>query len=161
MSYAIFIKMDGITGESRDAKHKGEIDVLSWSWGVENLTSEAGGGAGGAAGKSSSYDLNFSHSIDLASPSLIKACASGRHLKEAVVTVQKAGPEPQQFLVIKLKDVIVKSVETDVDTLQNSVAENVAISFSRIEFVYTEQKPDGRPGSGNRVLWDIINNKVT
>lgn len=161
MSYAIFIKIDDIKGESTDDRHSGEIDVLSWSWGVENLTSEAAGNVGGAAGKASSSDLNFSHSIDLASPSLIKACASGRHIKEAVVTVQKAGPEPQEFLVIKLYEVIVTSVETGVDTLQNSVTENVSISFSRIEFVYTEQKPDGTLGGSNRVLWDIISNEVT
>ena len=92
MSYAIFIKMDSITGESRDAKHKGEIDVLSWSWGVTNHPSEIAGKVGAVSGKASSSDLNFSHSIDLASPSLIKACASGRHLKEALVTVQKAVP---------------------------------------------------------------------
>ena len=161
MSYAIFIKMDGITGESTDAQHKGEIDALSWNWGVTNLTSETAGKVGGAAGKASSSDLNFSHRIDLASPSLIKACASGRHLKEAVVTVQKAGPGTLQFLVVKLHDAIVKSVETGVDKLQNSVTENVALTFSRVEFIYTEQKPDGTPGGGNRVFWDIINNKVT
>jgi len=161
MSYAIFIRMEGIKGESRDAKHEGEIEVLSWSWGVTNLASEIAGKAGRAAGKASSSDLVFSHSIDLASPSLIKACASGRHLKEAVVTVQKAGSEPVQFLVIKLYDVIVKSVETGVDTLQNSMTENVALSFSRMEFVYNEQEPDGKLGSSNRVFWDIISNKVT
>ena len=31
MPYVIFIKMDGIQGESTDARHKDEIDVLSWS----------------------------------------------------------------------------------------------------------------------------------
>ena len=161
MSYEIFIKMDGIKGESRDAKHEGEIDVLSWSWGVTNLSSEIAGKAGRAAGKAKSSDLNFSHRIDLASPSLIKACASGRHLKEAVVTVQKAGPERQQFLVIKLYDVIVKSVETGVDALEDSMTENVALSFSRMEFVYNEQNSDGTPGSSNKIFWDIKSNRVT
>ena len=161
MSYAIFIKMDGIAGESTDAKHKGEIDVLSWSWGLTNHPSETVGKVGGAAGKSIPSNLIFSHRIDLASPSLIKACASSRYLREAVVTVQKSGPEPQQFLLVKLYDVLVKSVETGVDTLENSITENVAISFSRIEFVYKEQKPDGRPGSGSKVIWDVKNNKVT
>jgi type VI secretion system secreted protein Hcp len=70
--------MDGIKGESRDAKHEGEIEVLSWSWGVTNYPSETVGKAGREAGKAISSDLNFYHRIDLASPSLIKACASGR-----------------------------------------------------------------------------------
>jgi len=160
MSYAIFIKMDGIKGESRDAKHEGEIEVLSWSWGVTNLSSEIAGKVGGAAGKASSSDLVFSHCIDLASPSLIKACASGRHLKEAVVTAQKTGSGPRPFLVIKLYDLIVKSVETGVDTLENSTTENVALSFSRMEIVYNEQNLDGTLGSSNKIFWDIISNKV-
>ena len=29
-----FWKLDGIKGESKDDKHKDEIDVLSWSWGM-------------------------------------------------------------------------------------------------------------------------------
>ena len=49
MAYGIFIKMDGITGELADAKHRGEIDVLSWSWGVTLSTSA--GGAGGHCGR--------------------------------------------------------------------------------------------------------------
>jgi type VI secretion system secreted protein Hcp len=129
-------------------------------WGVTNYPSETVGKAGREAGKAISSDLNFSHRIDLASPSLIKACASGRHLKEAVATVQKAGPEPRPFLVIKLYDLIVKSVETGVNTLENSMTENVAFSFSRMEFVYNEQNPDGTLGSSNKIFWDIISNKV-
>ena len=161
MSYAIFIRMEGIKGDSRDAKPEGEIEVLSWSWGVTNLAPEITGKVGGAAGKASSSDLIFSHRIDLASPSLIKACVSGRHLKEAVVTVQKAGPEPQPFLVIKLYDLIVKSVEIGVDTLQNSITENVSLSFSKMEFLYNELNLDGTLGSSNEIFWDIISNKVS
>ena len=160
MSYAIFIKMDGIKGESTDAKHREEIDVLSWDWGVTNVSSETVGKVGRAAGKAKSSDLNFSHRIDLASPPLIKACASGRHLKEAEITVYEAGHEPQQFLVVKLHDVMVKSVEIGVDISENSITENVALSFSRIEFLYSEQKPGGTAGSSSQVIWDIKSNKV-
>jgi type VI secretion system secreted protein Hcp len=161
MSYAIFIKMDGIKGESTDAKHEGEIEALSWSWGVTNLSSETIGKVGRATGKANSSDLNFSHRIDLASPLLIKACASGRHLKEAIVTVQKAGSESQPFLVVKLYNVMVKGVETGVDISENSITENVALTFSRMEFVYSEQKPGGTAGSSSQVFWDIKSNKVT
>ncbi|OSJ50177.1 type VI secretion system tube protein Hcp, partial [Salmonella enterica] len=30
MAYDIFLKIDGIDGESMDDKHKNEIEVLSW-----------------------------------------------------------------------------------------------------------------------------------
>ena len=38
MALDYFLKLDGIPGESVDAKHKGEIDVLSWSWGESQPT---------------------------------------------------------------------------------------------------------------------------
>ena len=157
MSYVIFIKMDGITGESTDAKHRGEIDVLSWSWGVTLSSSTHVGGAG-EAGKAIPADLKFSHRIDLASPSLIKACASGRHIKEAVVSVQKTGAAPFEFLTIKLSDVTVKSVEPVVNTLENNATEIVGLDFSRMEFEYRQ---DLKPGATSKVLWDVAANKVT
>jgi len=157
MAYVIFIKMDGITGESTDAKHRGEIDVLSWSWGVTLSSSTHVGGAGGA-GKAIPADLKFSHRIDLASPSLIKACASGRHIKEAVVSVQKTGAAPFEFLTIKLSDVTVKSVEPVVNTLENNATEIVGLDFSRMEFEYRQ---DLKPGATSKVLWDVAANKVT
>ena len=157
MAYVIFIKMDGITGESTDAKHRGEIDVLSWSWGVTLSSSTHVGGAG-EAGKAIPADLKFSHRIDLASPSLIKACASGRHIKEAVVTVQKAGAAPFEFLTIKLSEVTVESVEPGVNTLENNATEIVGLDFSRMEFEYRQ---DLKPGATSKVLWDVAANKVT
>jgi len=157
MSYAIFIKLDGIEGESTDARHKDEIDVLSWSWGVTLPSSMPVGGAGGA-GKATPADLKFSHRIDFASPSLIRACASGRHIKEAVVRVQKTGAAPFEFLTIKLSDVLVKSVEPGVNTLENNATENVGLSFSRMEFEYRQ---DVKPGAVNKVFWDVLANKVS
>src|SRR2546428_4790168 len=86
----IFAKIGDIKGESLDDKHKDEIEVLSWSWGVTN-TGARGGGAGGGAGKASVRDLSFTHKIDKASPVLMQTCATGVHLKEATITHRKAG----------------------------------------------------------------------
>ena len=72
----IFAKLGDIKGESLDAKHKDEIEVLSFSWGVAN-TVAPGGGGGGGAGKATFHDLSFVHRIDSASPLLMKACATG------------------------------------------------------------------------------------
>jgi type VI secretion system secreted protein Hcp len=155
MSYAIFIKIDGIEGESTDARHKYEIEVLSWSWGVTLSTSA--GGAGGA-GRAVPADLKFSHRIDFASPSLIKACASGRHIKEAVVRVQKTGAAPFEFLTIKLSDVLVKSVEPGVNTLENKAIETLGLAFARMEFEYRQEM---KPGAVNKVFWDVPANKVS
>src|SRR5262249_55993094 len=108
----IFAKLGDIKGESLDDKHKDQIEVLSWSWGVSNLGQVGGGstGGGGGAGKASFHDLSFTHKIDKPSPLLWRGCAIGQHLKEATITRRKAGKGQQEFLVIKMNDVIITSV---------------------------------------------------
>ena len=76
MASDIFAKIGDIKGESADAKHKDEIEVLSFSWGVTN-----GATIGAGAGKATFQDLSIVHTIDKASPLLLKACATGEHLK--------------------------------------------------------------------------------
>ena len=109
MASDIFAKIGDIKGESLDDKHKDEIEVLSWSWGVSNA-GPSSGGSGGGAGKATFHDLSFTHHIDKASPLLLKGCATGQHLKEATITHRKAGKGQQEFLIIKMNDVIITSV---------------------------------------------------
>src|ERR1700753_4105926 len=78
-----FLKIDGIEGESKDSKHKGEIDLDSWSWGA-NQSGTYHGGGGGGAGKVAMQDFHFVMKINKASPKLMLACASGEHIKKAV-----------------------------------------------------------------------------
>src|SRR3954453_2803767 len=100
----IFAKIGDIKGESLDSKHKGEIEVLSWSWGLANSGSVSHGGGGGA-GKATFHDLPFTHQIAKAPPLLMRGCANGQPLKEATITHRKAGKGQQEFLVIKMNDV--------------------------------------------------------
>jgi len=109
MASDIFAKIGDIKGESLDDKHKGEVEVLSWSWGVTQSGTMAHGGGGGE-GKANFNDFNFTHHIDKASPVLMKACATGEHIKEATITVRKAGKGQQEFLIIKMTDIIITGV---------------------------------------------------
>jgi type VI secretion system secreted protein Hcp len=72
----IFAKLGDIKGESFDDKHKDEIEILSWSWGVTSTASAVKAGGAGA-GRPSFQDLSLTHKIDKASPLLLKACATG------------------------------------------------------------------------------------
>ena len=76
MASDIFAKLGDIKGESGDSKHKDEIEVLSYSWGVTNAGSMSHGGGGGE-GKATFHDLSFVHKIDKASPVLLQTCATG------------------------------------------------------------------------------------
>ena len=68
-------------------------------------------GGGGGEGKASFNDFNFMHHVDKASPVLMKACATGEHIKEATITVRKAGKGQQEFLIIKMNDILITSVK--------------------------------------------------
>src|SRR5207237_9203143 len=109
MAVDIFAKIGDIKGESVDNKHKDEVEVLSYSWGITN-PGHIGTGGGGGAGRATFQDLSIIHKIDKASPKLLEACATGEHLKEATVTFRKAGKGQQHFLIIKMNDVIITGV---------------------------------------------------
>jgi len=159
MASDIFAKIGDIKGESQDDKHKEEIELLSWSWGVSQ-TGTPGTGGGGGAGKATFNDFSFLHRIDKASPNLLKACATGEHIKEATITARKAGKGQQEFLIIKMNDVIVTSVALSSSGDTAAASESVALRFAKVDFEYKPQKPDGSLDAGVAFKYDIKANKV-
>lgn len=158
MAADIFAKIGDIKGESLDSKHKDEVDVLSWSWGVTQSGTMAHGGGGGE-GKASFHDFNFTHYVDKASPVLMKVCATGEHIKEATVTVRKAGKGQQEFLVIKMNDIIVTSVAPGGSAGGDSTMESVALQCAKVDLEYKPQKADGSLEAGLHFKYDIKGNK--
>src|SRR5262245_49143699 len=154
MAADIHLKIGDIKGESTDDKHKDEIDVLSWSWGMSNPTSMATGGGGGV-GKVTFQDIHFTHYVDKASPNLMKMCATGEHLKEATLTQRKQGKTPQEYIVIKLTDVMVSSVSDGGSGGGDQPVENVTLAFAKVDLEYKPQKPDGSLDAGIHFKYDI------
>ena len=158
MASGIFAKIGNIKGASLDSKHKGEVELLSWSWGVAQSGTMAHGGGGGE-GKASFHDFNFTHHIDKASPVLLKACATGEHIKEATITVRKAGKGQQEFLIIKMNDIIVTGVSPSGTDEGNTSTESVALQFAKVDLEYKPQKADGSLDAGLHFKYDIKGNK--
>jgi type VI secretion system secreted protein Hcp len=156
MASGIFAKIGNIKGESLDSKHKGEVELLSWSWGVAQSGTMA---HGGGEGKASFHDFNFTHHIDKASPVLLKACATGEHIKEATITVRKAGKGQQEFLIIKMNDVIITSVDLSGTGDAPATAAHVALQFAKVDLEYKPQKADGSLDAGLHFKYDIKGNK--
>ncbi len=109
MSMNIFLEIDGIAGESTDARHKDQIELLSWSWGVTNIVS-SGGGGGSGAGKPQFQPFVFTHRYDKASPKLMLACASGKHFAKAMLHESKPGGNPGDFLMIRFDEILINAV---------------------------------------------------
>ena len=151
-----FIKFDGIKGESTDAKHRDEIDVESWSWGETNAAAPHTGGGGGA-GKVAMQDFHFVMRLNKATPALMKACATGQHIKLATLTARKAGKEQQEYLTFKFYDVLVSSYQTG--AAEEIPIDQASINFSKIEVEYRQQGPDGKLGTADHFGFDVKANK--
>jgi type VI secretion system secreted protein Hcp len=155
-----FIKFDGIKGESADAKHKDEIDVESWSWGETHVGAAASGGGGGA-GKVSMQDFHFVMRLNRASPGLMKACATGQHIKTATLSARKAGKGQLDYLTFKFHDVLVSSIQTggseDTDVLPT---DQVSFNFAKLEVEYKPEKADGSLGLAVQFRYDLKANKT-
>jgi type VI secretion system secreted protein Hcp len=157
MALDIFLKLTGISGESADAKHKGEIDVLSWSWGLSEPVPASGGG--GSAGRVKIENLSIQKLVDLASPLLLLSGAQGKHISDGTLTTRKAGKDPGEFLVIKLTDVIVTSVQVAASPGTDRPAEQISLGFGKVEFDYRQTRPDGSLCPEVSFKWDVAANK--
>jgi type VI secretion system secreted protein Hcp len=157
----IFAKLGDIKGESLDAKHKDEIEVLSFSWGVANTGAPGGGGGGGGAGKATFQDLSFVHRIDRASPLLMKACATGAHIKEATLTNRKAGKTQHEYLIVKMNDIIITGVApSGVAGQPDTGSEMVTLTFAKVNLEYKTQNPNGTAGGSVSFKYDLKTNKT-
>jgi type VI secretion system secreted protein Hcp len=152
-----FIKFDGIDGESSHKDHKGEVEVLWWSWGL-SAAGAASGGAGSGAGKPKPQEFTFTHLYDKASPVLARIAAQGRHIKQALVTARKSGEGQKDFLKIAMKEVFITDISQSADG--ESITEHVSFTSSHIAFEYRPGDAKGGLGSPTSFQWDIKKNKV-
>lgn len=157
MAVDIFIKLEGIKGESRDDKYKDEIDVLAWSWGAsQSGTTHMGGGSG--AGKVAVQDLSITKYIDKSSPTLFQHCCSGKHIKKGKLIVRKAGDKPLEYLTVELEDIIVTHVSLGGSGGEDRLTENVTLNFGTFHVKYAVQNQDGSKGAETEHKWHIAKN---
>ncbi|MGP2447677.1 Hcp family type VI secretion system effector [Pantoea stewartii subsp. indologenes] len=158
MAIDIFLKIDGIEGESQNANHKKWIDVLSFDWGAQQPGNMAVGGGGGA-GKVNYRDLTVEALIDKATPALVKYCASGKHLSKVQLSVCKAGGQEVEYTRITLEDVLV--TQTDFTGVGHASTLGMQYSFqaSKVALEYWEQASQGTKAASVQMGWDIKQNK--
>jgi type VI secretion system secreted protein Hcp len=156
---AYFLKLDGIPGESLDAQHAGEIAVESWSWGASNPPAGGGAGGGGGAGKVQMHALVFTAPISSATPKLLQACASGQHVRSAVLSARRPGAGQHEFFVITLSDVLVTSYDVATREDGPGVIDRGSLQFGKVEIEYRPQAPDGSAGTPVKAGWDVAGNR--
>jgi len=154
----MFLKLEGVDGESKDDSHKKEIDVLSWSWGAsQSGTGHVGGGSG--AGKVSVQDLSVTKYVDSSSHLLLLDCCNGQHIKKGTLVVRKAGATPLEYIKLTMEDIIVSNIHTGGSGGEDRLTETITLNFSKFKYEYTPQKADGSGDGTKETGWDIAANK--
>ncbi|MES2469738.1 MAG: type VI secretion system tube protein Hcp [Verrucomicrobiota bacterium] len=151
-----FLKIDGIKGESADSAHTAEIEVSSFSWGVSNSSTIAGGG--GTAGKASFQDIHFTIALDKSSPTLFLRCADGQHIPTATLYVRKPstnGTTGQEFFKIEMKEVLISSYQVSTPpptsgTAAGAPQQAISINYGTIHVEHT-----AADGTVTRFGWDV------
>jgi len=154
-----FVKIQGITGESKDSKHKDWIDVLNFSYSVSQSSSSFTGGGSGV-GKASFDSLSFTHYVDKTTPVLFKYCAEGKHIPSVELSACKSGGGQQEYLHLTLTDVIVTHAGPTGSSDDARVKETVSLSYATIKVEVKEQKADGSVGAAVTGAWDVKGNKA-
>ena len=162
MKPSMFIKIDGIDGESEDTAHEQWIDVLSWSWGGA-LSTSAHVGSGRSSAQATTDDLSFVKFIDRSSPALFHSMFVGKHIAKAELHCTKATGNDVggdlQYIVMKLTDVIVSSMVTGGSSGEDRITESVSLNFAKVEYQYTVQGDDGGTGDKPLMEWDVAKGK--
>ena len=158
MAVDIFLKLEGVKGESVDSAHAGEIDILQWQWGMTQ-SGTTHRGPGGGAGKVDVADLTVTKYVDMATHDLLKACASGRHIAKGTLVVRKAGSTPLEYFKIDIEEIMVTSYQTGGSgDGMDRVMETVTLNFAKYNVTYTSQKNDGSAGPSGTAGFDIAKN---
>ena len=148
-----FLKIEGVEGESKDNKHKGEINVESWSWGIMSPRDAA---SGLPTGKRQHKPFVITKEIDKASPKLMLACANGKHFEEMVLTT--SSDKRPDYVRYSFFDVFCS--EFDNSGAGGAVpTEQISFNFAKVRIEYKEQDAKGVPGATHTAEWDFSENR--
>lgn len=160
MASDIFCKIDGIAGESTDDKHKGEIELTSFSNGATQASMVSTSAVGGSTGaRVDLSDFSVSKLLDSSSPTLFKYCATGKHISSIVISVNGANEDKQTYLTYTLSDVVVASILTGGGSGVRPT-ESVSFRYGKVQMTYTPYDADGKKGSDVKAGWDATTNKA-
>ena len=158
MAVDMFLKLAGIKGESTDRKHRDEIDVLSFSFGISRVS---GGGTAAGSGKAQFQDFRFVHNVDTASPDFFDHACSGKSIEDGVFTVARTGgvKEGGDYYKITFENIFISSVSPASNG--DAPQEQVSLNFAGFKVEARRQRPDGSLGPWETTNCDLQQDKIT
>lgn len=152
-----FLYLENIPGESKEVKHSGWIDVISFNYSIANSSWDAVSSGGASAGRAEFGDLILTKYWDKSSPKIYQLTGIGKHIPEARLELLRAG---RLVLRYKLTDVVVVSVQVEGTEADKGKAplEKVALGYSKIEWTYPVTDPRGASMGVVKAGWDVAVN---
>jgi type VI secretion system secreted protein Hcp len=160
MPLEIFLKLDGVQGESSKQGHTNEIEIMSCSSGASN-SSNVAIGTGSGTGKAQIHDFQLTKPIDSASPKLFQYCCNGKHIDTGKITFRKSSGDdssPLEYLTYDLQEVYITSVNDGGGSGSDSHLENFSISAVQVVKTYLPQNSDGSAGTKQVGGWNQAKN---
>jgi type VI secretion system secreted protein Hcp len=157
----IYLKLDGLDGESVDEDHKNWIEVESWSWGVDNPASFAQG-QGGQSTQAHVSSLNVVKHCDKASVTLYKDCTTGKHITSGTLSCLKLdGDSRVEYMKVDLTDVMVSSVQWSASGSEHHVHESLGLVFAEFKQTYKLQQDTGSAQGSTEFGFNVQTSKAT
>jgi type VI secretion system secreted protein Hcp len=150
-----FLYLEGLPGESSDNLHAGWIDVLSFNYSIQGPPTQSQSLGGASAERSELGDLVVIKPLDRSSPQIYLLACNGQIIPEARLEILSDGIMVMQYL---LYDVTIRSVQVLGREASNGQKplEGIALSYGKIQWSYTPQKPDGTPDASIETRWDLV-----
>jgi type VI secretion system secreted protein Hcp len=164
MAFDAFLKIDGIPGESTDDKHKDWIELLSYSFGMDQPSSATDSSAGGGTTERVDIqDFEVVKHLDKASTKLYENCCTGKHIATVTMELCRAGGDKLKYLEVKMENVVISRAKSTgkSESTDGFPTESVSFNFGKVKWTYTQQKRADGSGGGNVAGgWDLTANKV-
>jgi type VI secretion system secreted protein Hcp len=157
----IYLKLEGIEGESMDEKHDKWIELDTFTWSVHNQANFAVG-QGGQATQSHIDGISVSKLCDKSSITLWKNCTTGKHIPSGKIRCLKLDGESRiEYLRIDLTDIMVKSIKWSGVGNESVMKEDVEIVFAKFYEEYVLQSDAGDPQGGKPFSFDIQTSRAS
>jgi type VI secretion system secreted protein Hcp len=151
----MFLKLDGIEGESLDNAHSGEIEIKQWGWNTENHV-KWDVNQGGQSTRVEVKDIILEKVCDKASVTLYQCCVTGKHIKGGTITCRKNdGDQKVEYLIVKLTDIMVTKVEFQGDGDAQALKEMVNLSFAEFRMDYKVQQDTGTAAGAKSFQFNV------
>jgi len=140
-----------VKGEATESGHADDIHVVGWQWG---LTAGSAVGHTQATSRRSYSALTVYKQIDAATTALMSALATNDEVKEAKLTMRRAGGSQEDFFIVTLQQARITSVQHTGEA-DGTTRETLTIAFTKVEVEYRPQKTSGGRG-GSMVFNDEL-----